>query len=533
MAPRKWTRQIVIERIQSLHQQGIPAGKIYREDRNLCMVSYALFGSWRAALKEAGFESVRRTWTREQVLVELKAEYIANTTRRRHQRKQDSRLNASAVRYFGTRRKALIAAGITRLEPSKTKRSWNPSQVIAAIVERHEKGLSLTNVWKEDVRLLTISKRTFGSWSNALKAAGLSSNKPRKQTREELLQTLREMHKNRESFVGLWSTDQKFYGQIKTVFGNLQIALAEANLPTQRKRSWTKRVVVEAIQSREKNGPNLSRVWQDDRPLFHAAVNHFGNWQSALSAAGVKFKERQRWTKENVLERLRHTYRGERNFYEIYPALVGAAHRFFGGLLFAVEAAGLDLPCGKWSKRRIIQQIQEYYVQGHRLEINGFGDLRFALAAKRYFGTWRKAVSAAGLESRLAEPNRTRNWSGERVLETIRSISESDEKVSKAWKQDSGLYSAAKKHFGSWREAVLAAGCKPARRRWSKELVVTEIQERHRRGLALNSEIFKQDPPLAGAALRLFGNWRSALAGAGIEEPEIFKTTDNSKRQSP
>lgn len=533
MESTTWTRQSVIERIQFLHQQGIPVGQIGGVDPKLRSRSFALFGSWRTALKEAGLESVRRTWTREKVLVELKAEYIANSTRRRHQRKQDSRLNAAAVRYFGTRRKAMIAAGINRLEPCKTQRSWNPTQVIAAIVERHEKGLSLTKVWKEDVRLQAIAKRTFGSWSNAMKAAGLSLDKPRKQTREELLQTLKDMHKSRDSLVGLWRTDQRFYNQIKKAFGNLQKALAEANLPTQSKRLWTRRLVIEAIQSRKKNGANLSRVWQDDRPLFHAAVNHFGNWQSALHAAGVKFKKRKRWTREAVIEGLRQTYRGERNFYELNPALVGAAHRFFGGLFVAVEAAGLDLPCGKWSKRRIIQQIQEYYVQGHRLEINGFGDLRFGLAAKRYFGTWRKAVTAAGLESRLPESARTRKWTSERVLETIRSISESDEKVSKAWKQDSGLYSDAKKHFGSWREAVLASGCKPARRRWSKELVVTEMQERHRRGLALNSEIFKQDPPLAGAALRLFGNWRSALAAAGIEESEIFKTPDNSKRQSP
>ena len=174
MESTKWTQQSVIERIQFLHQQGIPVGQIGGVEPKLRAQGFILFRSWRTALKEAGLESVRSTWTREKVLVELKAEYITNSTRRRHQRKQNSRLNAAAVRYFGTRRKAMIAAGITRLEPSKTKRSWNPTQVIAAIVERHEKGLSLTKVWKEDVRLQAIAKRTFGSWSNAMKAAGLA-----------------------------------------------------------------------------------------------------------------------------------------------------------------------------------------------------------------------------------------------------------------------------------------------------------------------------------------------------------------------
>jgi len=74
----------------------------------------------------------------------------------------------------------------------------------------------------------------------------------------------------------------------------------------------------------------------------------------------------------------------------------------------------------------------------------------------------------------------------------------------------------AKRYFGTWREAVRAAGCEPARRRWSKEVVIKEIRERCRRNLPLSSILFKQDGPLAGAATRLFGSWRAALDAAGI-----------------
>ena len=86
---------------------------------------------------------------------------------------------------------------------------------------------------------------------------------------------------------------------------------------------------------------------------------------------------------------------------DVEPNLVGAAQAYFGGFYRAVEAAGLDLPRCKWSKRRIIDMIQEHYINGLRLEISGFGDNRLGANAKRYFGSWREAVKAAGLESRL------------------------------------------------------------------------------------------------------------------------------------
>lgn len=119
----------------------------------------------------------------------------------------------------------------------------------------------------------------------------------------------------------------------------------------------------------------------------------------------------------------------------------------------------------------------------------------------------------------MPAPIKTRTWSSDEVIKTIRFIVESEGDLSKAW-TDTGLYSVAKKHFGTWRAAVRAAGCKPARRRWSMELVIHEIQQRYRKNLPLASIVFVQDPPLAGAATRLFGNWKAAVVAAGISIPQ-------------
>ena len=303
-------------------------------------------------------------------------------------------------------------------------------------------------------------------------------------------------------------------------FGTRRKAMDAAGIPWS-KRRWTKRLVIEAIQARQKNGPSLSRVWRDDKSLFRAAITHFGNWLSALEAANVEFKAWNRWKKDRVLEGFRKTYRGQSNLYDVDPSLTGAATRFFGRLHHAIEAAGLDAPCRKWSKKRIIETIQEAYIQGKPIAKSAFGDKSLRGAVYRYFGTWRKAVAAAGLESRMPPPRFSSQWSRDTVLREIRSLADSEAKICKCPRRGSRMLLAAKKHFGTWREAVLAAGCIPLRCRWSQKQVICEIQERHRPGLPLTSIIFKQDAPLVGAATRLFGDWRSALKAAGIPETKL------------
>ena len=57
------------------------------------------------------------------------------------------------------------------------------------------------------------------------------------------------------------------------------------------------------------------------------------------------------------------------------------------------------------------------------------------------------------------------------------------------------------------------------RRRWTPEAVVAAVQARQA-ALPLNAvSVVRDDEALAGAARRLFGSWRAALAAAGIPVP--------------
>jgi hypothetical protein len=317
----------------------------------------------------------------------------------------------------------------------------------------------------------------------------------------------------------LWKNEPRLYYAIKRHFGNLPNALQAAGVSSRSQESWSRTRIISIIRHRAEHGPPLNKVWNDNKPLFSAATKKFGSWQAALAAAGVPFRKFEKWSKEKVITNLQSTYFGQSRFRETYPQLEEASRRFFGSFLRALEEAGLDPPPGRWSKKRIIDNIQEFYVQGRLLRINGCGDKRLADAAKRHFGSWREAVKAAGLESRLPIVADVKQWTRDLVIEEIQAIA-SRAGLSQAWREHPQLYEVAFRIFGTWNEALMAAGFKPTRRRWTNDAVLDAIRARHAAGLSLSSFIMKDDPPLAGAALRLFGSWRQALKASGISNDD-------------
>lgn len=397
----------------------------------------------------------------------------------------------------------------------------SPEQVIAAIVSRKKQGLSLTSVWREDPTLYARAKRYFGRWQLALEEAGVAGI-PRSLpcSRQDVINELQGLHHQGACLSNLWKIETNFCRRVVRKFGSLKAALAAAGIPSlNTNRIWTKRTIIEAIQKRHEKGSCLSQVYKDDKALFSSAASYFGNWQSALSAAGIDCKKRHRWTEVRVLEGLRQSYRGQPNFHRIDPALTAAAIRYFGNFSSAVEMAGIQTLGGRWSKHRITNQIQEYYIQGRCIGVLGCGDLLLGLAAKRHFGTWLEAVKASGLDTKMPLPIQKRTWSAEAVQESILLIAQSDE-ISTAWRKDRRLYAAAKKYFGSWRQAVLASGFEPIHTRWSHDLIIQSLQERYRNTLGQSKDLFKDNSRLADAARRLFGSKQAALVAAEISTPQ-------------
>lgn len=176
----------------------------------------------------------------------------------------------------------------------------------------------------------------------------------------------------------------------------------------------------------------------------------------------------------------------------------------------------------KWTREHIIREILRREAAGLPLNLGGEQPVGQALyqAGARVFGSWRNAVMAAGIPPRRARASD--DWRPSRILTTIRSLSRRRRALRPADldRRYVHLVTAARRHFGSWAKAAVAAGVDPAKLKrtpsWTRERIIEAILKR-----ALNNEPLKsrtvRPRSLADAGTRVFGSWRSALLAAGVD----------------
>ncbi|MEX0865985.1 MAG: hypothetical protein WD030_01420 [Pirellulales bacterium] len=291
---------------------------------------------------------------------------------------------------------------------------------------------------------------------------------------------------------------------------------------------------------RRKTPLNYSSVRTSHGPLLRQARESFGSWQQAVEAAGLDYenvRRIRRWSRESILEELQnlHEQREFANLSDLrdrYPKLYGACCRHYGSGLAAVEAAGIDYELlvaeesGRWTKRRIIECMQQRYEAGETLCRNAIlrdePDLsRFCFAANHHFGNWSKALRAAGLD-----PSNIRNrdglWPRPKVLAEIRRRHEQGKLLNTdaMLRENLTLHAAGRRHFGTWQQAVKAAGVdyhlfvRGGLRGWTKAKTRRALQRRLRDRCASREQVRQQTPSLFRAAIHHFGNWDAALKAA-------------------
>jgi len=184
-------------------------------------------------------------------------------------------------------------------------------------------------------------------------------------------------------------------------------------------RVWTKEKLVTQIQQLHQEGADLSpTAMQDTHSALFASArssSHFDSWRAAIEAAGLEYitfkRIKQQWTREEILSRIRE-----------------------------MNAQGHDLLDPRFKNR-------------HRT-------LYLAACAHRYFGSWKRAVQAAGLDHEQMRESRV--WTQARILRTIQELAAQNKPLGWAFieEHEPGLYRAArrKENFGSWASALRAAG---------------------------------------------------------------------------
>src|SRR5262249_44658016 len=180
------------------------------------------------------------------------------------------------------------------------------------------------------------------------------------------------------------------------------------------------------------------------------------------------------WNKPSILAALKKLSKQDKDLSynglsKSNQSLVSAAAYHFGSYKAAIEAAGIDYADitrrPRWTKQRIIALIKDAKRGGHDLHWSAAtkrrGDLgraRFGSVEPRLFGSWDRALHAAGLDA--DEISRYRNWDKSSIAAELKSMHRDGEAMNSGALQhdDPGLHAAAVRHFGSYEKALKAAG---------------------------------------------------------------------------
>jgi hypothetical protein len=242
---------------------------------------------------------------------------------------------------------------------------------------------------------------------------------------------------------------------------------------------WDKAEILSALKKLHKQGADLSynQMTRKMQPLISASAYHFGSYRRAVEQAGIdysQFVRRPRWTKMAIIK------------------LIKEARR-----------ASEPLHWSSVSRRR-----------------DELGKAAFASLQPRLFGSWDRALHAAGLDA--DDINRYRKWTKDTIVSELKTrFRESDALNSGAvQKDDPGLHAAAVRYFNGFDQALQASKLDPAkirqRRIWTRAAVIRELKLAKKPGKRLSDSALRRDQPaLYGAAVRLFGSFTAARSAAG------------------
>jgi hypothetical protein len=465
---------------------------------------------------------------------------------------------------------------VNRTKSRRTKLSAVQRRIVAEITRLQRRGepLNITAVKRSHPELIEAAYaiRPFWGWKQAIEAAGIDYTRIKVRLEpyvkcEVCGEYLAALSTHLIVLHGL--TLDKYrqdYPESELVSEDLRAKLWSVKLRRQRGGSilphweplWSEQYALDRLAELHRRGVDLSVSALSTRdPVMRWASKHFGSWDATLRRAGIdpatvrKLGPYRTWTRQLVLDEIgrRHAHglplstqqleRGEASD----PVLRLKGVEFFGSWRNAIRAAGLDYskilayaPRKYPTRASVTKEIRRRQREGFAISYRAVcgsetRDSALVNSAIRYFGTWRRAVESAGFRYEHIRANGPKYRNADDVLREIRGrrrqgVLSRLVAVTKGPHADMALWTAAKRLFGGWRQAVRSAGVvydehiRPSKYP-TRASIVSEIRRRHRAGLPLNSEgvrkLEPRDASLHDCGCKVFGSWRAAVEAAGFD----------------
>ncbi|PFJ23928.1 homing endonuclease associated repeat-containing protein [Bacillus cereus] len=484
------------EIIKEIQKKALELGRTPKNfEVNIGSLAINKFGSWNKALKKASLEISKKNHTRSEIL-QLLQDY-AKKNKRTPQQKDIPIHHGVYKRIFGSWNEALRAAGLIPYY----KNNQELLEKLKRVSQELGKVPTVTECRQLNLSVATYQRR-FGSWNKALEIAGLPIQK-KAYTNEELLKILQDRARTLGRAPKCNEVKQSY--TISRKFGSWQRALEEANLLIIKKYSYTKEELIEIVREKAKElnrAPKSNEVKQ-----VNQIYKKFGNWQRVLEAAGLPVFRRVEYTKEELIEII------QKKAKELGRAPkcceikeINLLIKEYGSWNKALKAAGL--PVFKkivYTKEELIEIIQKKAKELNRAPKSN--EIKQAPSIFRAFGSWSKALKAAGL---LVFKNI--EYTKEELIEIIQQKARELDRTPKSTEIKQVTLICRK--FGSWNKALEAAGLPVFKKiGYTKEELIEIIQEKAKElERAPKSTEIKQ----VTSIYNKFKSWNKALEAAGL-----------------
>ncbi len=322
----------------------------------------------------------------------------------------------------------------------------------------------------------------------------------------------------------------------------------ERDMATRRKRPAKDRQrsrdaradVIRGILQLEMSGASIraNTVKRERHELFVLAIRHYRTWGRALEAAGLNVEtvsRRRKWNVQRIIHAIHELYsRGvalhNKSVRKTDQSLTQAARKILGSWDNALMAAGYDPASIRrqrrpWTKSELMALIQQRVAAGAPLTLNGMLPVSARYAVKRLFGSFAAGLRIAGV---LRRPAKFPRWSKAVIVAAIRQRHDANQPIHCAGviASQPRLYDAARRYWGSWNQALRAAGYDPVQVRqkpepWTATAVLAELRRRARSGCPAPAISFIQPISLVRACITFFGSLEAAAAAARVDPAKI------------
>jgi hypothetical protein len=513
--PTTWTADRVASEIRALRASGIVPSQSYvvKHRADLYGAAQRYCGGFRSALILAGEDpkevaadsrakanTARLKWTRAAILKVIQERHAAGEPINTLAVKQAGLggLYRAACRSFGSYAKAVEAAGIEYAEVRKINPDWSRDTVVKAINGMAAAGrdLNVSATQHYQGSLVTAAYKLFGSWDAALREAGHDPKAIR-------LDIDTESGKGR-------------------AFENLCNALFSVIRPHWRLD----------FRFQTDTGPLLPDAYDpsvDEWIDFKLAA-----WGMSVSSSIRKYSAHARTLRFITLHGVRAS-ESEITFQSVFdfereantPVLQDIFETLHGLESDVVPSTRLEIWARVWTEEKLLKFIRE--LPDKDLNAHSVQQCypREYSAVVRHFGGWYQGLDAGGLAPDDIRRRRLA-YTKEDIDGFIKSRKASGDTLSAkkvtATPSGNGLYQAAVRIYGSWRDALAASGVALediSEFTLSKEATLARvlgfIRERHTAGEPLNALLIRDNFKAEyGVACRLAGGWRQAVEAAGI-----------------